>query len=212
MSSETTRTNAPKTADDVIKQDVDENPRCYRFVPLFYGKDYKFELGTNLIRYDKGGNTAVKLIARFIALELLVINITMALRLSPLYNLVAYVSNWMMLTSLPLVLLTIHNELVDNINEKKSRLAWNHFLFELSANITAMGTIIYWIFIHDKVLIHYGHDFWMLLHMYLLHSFPAIALIIVYCTTDRIIDNCVPLTLQDESHFLFLGKLSSHLF
>ena len=87
------------------------------------------------------------------------------------------------------VLLALFNssQAASKVEIKSSRLACTHILFQITAMVDLLGVCVYWTMLHAGFVESMKDEFWQLTHMYLVHSFPTICLVIVYMTTERLV-------------------------
>ena len=77
---------------------------------FLYGGGYRDELGTNMIRYSSSRiGMRGKHYLQLVALVMILVNLVMAVCLFPVYNLLVYLTNWIMLLTSLCVLLALLN-------------------------------------------------------------------------------------------------------
>lgn len=71
------------------------------------------------------------------------------------------------------------------IDRKQWKLAFTHILFEAALFMNMVVMIVYWTCLHEQII----SDFKGLevVHMYIVHSFPATAFLINYLVTDVVL-------------------------
>ena len=122
---------------------------------------------------------------RLVALVFPVINLIFSVIFFPLYSLVAFFTNWCVISSFLSIVLSICCASVRDINKYQKRLAAVHLVLEISFMLNLVTILMYWGVIHAKVI----HKFegWVLLHMYLVHIFPTVGYIMNAKVTNFIL-------------------------
>ena len=74
------------------------------------------------------------------------------------------------------------------INKTSWKLALIHVLSEVATCFNIIVVMVYWPFLHKEAMEHFSkqpvHPQWKCFHMYLIHSFPAIANVMILYTTN----------------------------
>ena len=118
-----------------------------------YGEDYEKNLGSGCINYTKEANDKnFRLVQRGIAFALLSTNLLLGLTLYPVWDLVAYFTNWCMMFSLLSVLMITFCGSLTDIHLHKNKLACLHILFEFAFMMNLVTVLVYWGMIHNKLI------------------------------------------------------------
>ena len=89
-------------------------------------------------------------------------------------------TNWaQMITELSLILVIYYGQKRD-INSCKGTLAFIHIILEFALAFNIVVVIVYWGILHAKIKEEY--EGYRLLHMYFVHSFPAVSLLLILKT------------------------------
>ena len=129
---------------------------------------------------------------------MLITNLSMSLSLFPPKRLLTMFTNWaQMITELGLILVIFYGQKRD-INSCKGTLAFIHIILELALAFNIVVVIVYWCMLHPKVKLEY--EGYRLLHMYLVHIFPAVSLLLTLKT--------IHFNLY-EKHWIFLVMLGN---
>ena len=148
---------------------------------LLYGEDYAKILSSECVSFSKENeNTARRQALRLFAAFLIFINIAMSVMYFPLCKLYQMFTNYTMIVSFISILLCIYCASKPNIHQLSGRLACLHIIFECAFIFNVVTLIVYWGAIHKKGIV--GKEGAVLLHQYLVHSFPAISLWITSTT------------------------------
>ena len=104
--------------------------------------------------------------------------------LFPVRNLGLYLTNWTVeLTGITNFVFLL--SLLDKrVNEKKGWLAFTHLLFEISAGLNICVVLVYWSIVHEKEIPKWTHNNYMYAHMYLVHTLPALSLLMIFLSND----------------------------
>ena len=150
-----------------------------------YGDCYDKVLTEECVCMDsecRGGTW--KLALRLVALALVVTNLIFAILFFDPIALLIFFTNWNMEFTLALVVIVIWCSFDKDINQKKGWLSAMHILTEISFISNFLTVSVYWSVLHKVAIEKFKEDDLKVLHMYLVHSFPTLALMIVLATTD----------------------------
>ena len=112
-----------------------------------------------------------------LVLFLVTVPVVSALKLWNFTDCFQYFTDWNMWLTFVHVLIVLS---CLECEESKGLLAAAHATFELSLIMNMIVCCIYWPFLHGVTMIKFKGDFWKTLHMYHVHSFPMISLILLW--------------------------------
>ena len=122
---------------------------------------------------------------RLVAVTLLVINIYMAVTIFEVWSLLTYFTNWAMEFSFVSVLLICYcGSYGDDACNHKKTLACVHIFYEIAFAFNLIVVIVYWGVIHATLIDTLEGE--KALHMYLVHIFPTISLLLAQMSTDNL--------------------------
>ena len=125
-----------------------------------------------------------KLVLRILALTLVLINLAFCfMYFNPLSLLVVF-SNWTLELSIALSIIVLWSSFDSNISEKKERLGAIHLIGELAFVTNLITVFVYWSILHPGALDRLEGHKMKILHYYLVHTFPAISVFLIFLTTD----------------------------
>ena len=115
-----------------------------------YGSDYKTLLGGDLIKYSSESTSEhiYKLLKLTFCLAMLSTNLAMQIQLNPLFDLWAYLTNWILIATLICTVLAIFNNLVPCASRSQTWLALTHILYSYTLVINVLGKLAYWGVMH----------------------------------------------------------------
>ena len=97
----------------------------------------------------------------------------------------SYFTDWnMWLTMLHFLLMVKCYSTAFHQRTKPVWLALAHVTFELAMITNAIMVVIYWNFLHQISLEKFKGNFWRTLHMYIVHSFPMLAILTIWYTNE----------------------------
>ena len=157
---------------------------------VLYGNNYRKTVKNEFFSFERSSpkDRKWKLQLWYAALILLLINVAMGLWLSGPIIMMIYFTCWAYEVTLALVICIIVLSKDPSINKKVEKLALIHVLSEVATCFNIIVVMVYWPFLHREALKHFSqqpvHPQWKCFHMYLIHSFPAIANVMILQTTN----------------------------
>ena len=112
------------------------------------------------------------------------INLGFALLVFPPMAMIVFFTNWALEVTFILNILVIWCSYDPKIESKKGLLAFIHILAEFATVFNVVTVGVYWTALHKGALIKFADEPLKILHMYLVHTFPAFSNLLIFATTD----------------------------
>ena len=126
----------------------------------------------------------IKLAIRLVALSMLLFNFYFAVAYFDPYGLITFFTNWNLEVTFGLILIIIWKSFDKEIGDRKGWLCAIHLLTEVSCVTNLLTVIVYFSVIHPDAMERFKDNQMRILHMYLVHTFPAFGLGVIFATTD----------------------------